>query len=167
MLIKFAWEIRRLENSLKKPSKNPFEVNVPAFVAFNCAVTGWHLADWTWNATDDDLRKSIAQHFGFTLKSSNRENLLAFYNAVSNDCRDVYICRLIANGSKHMKLDRKDPAIKARVEWRPWDGIGYSLTITDSEMIFPAQKIFNDAFEYWRRTLSHFGFIEDSFIDAD
>jgi hypothetical protein len=167
MLIKFSWEIRQLKISLEKPSDNPFEVNVPSFIAFNCAVTGWHLADWTWNATDEPLRKSLADHFKFDLKSANRNNLSTFYDRLSADCREIYICRMIANGSKHMKLDRSDPSIAAKVERRPCDGVDYGLTVVDNDETIPAQEVFEGAFKYWVRVLSNFGFIEDQYVGSD
>jgi hypothetical protein len=95
------------------PSANPFEVNVPAYIALNCAVTGWHLADWTWKATDEYLREAIADYFKFSLKSNDHDNLSMFYDHLSEDSREIHICRMIANGSKHMKLDRSDPSIAA------------------------------------------------------
>jgi hypothetical protein len=167
MLIKFAWEIRQLKESLEKPSDNPFEANVPAYIAFNCAVTGWHLADWTWKATDEHLREAIADYFKFSLKSNDRDNLSMFYDRLSEDSREIYICRMIANGSKHMKLDRGDSSVAAKVEWRPWDGVNYSLTVVDGESKRSAQSVFDDAFRYWQRTLSHFGFIEDMYVAGD
>jgi hypothetical protein len=54
LLIKLAWENGQLRQPLK--TKQPIAwTHAPAYHAFNCAVTAWHLTDWTW----ESVRRSI------------------------------------------------------------------------------------------------------------
>src|SRR5215472_16810668 len=122
MLIKLGWEIRQFNEVLRAHDLSFIdEVWAPPFHAYNCAVTAWHCADWAWNFGDKHVRESFAQSLMFGLRSENRANRNAFCNAVANNSRDVHICRQIANGSKHMKLDKEDAAVRAIVERRAPD----------------------------------------------
>ena len=41
------------------------------------------------------------------------------------DCRALYVCREIANGSKHMRRKKADPDVKAKAEWhKAWEKVG-------------------------------------------
>lgn len=78
MLHKLVWEIRELRSSLH-PDVDEFPWSLaPAYRAYNCALTAWHLADWTWQSCTEDQRNQIIDKFGFALSSNNRKNLTRF-----------------------------------------------------------------------------------------
>ena len=60
MFRKFGWEIRQLTSPRRDPNENPYEAQLNGYRAFNCAVTGWQIAPWTWNCSDGGLRAEIA-----------------------------------------------------------------------------------------------------------
>jgi hypothetical protein len=85
------------------------------------AVTAWHLIDWVWAASDDNLRTCISGFFeGATI--SKMQHLT---KAIAGRYRTIHVCSQIANGSKHYIADRTDdPAIEAKALWvthRPKD----------------------------------------------
>jgi predicted DNA-binding transcriptional regulator len=51
------------------------------------------------------LRRKVAKRYNFSYAETDtsiRKGLEKFQNAVVQDCRALYVCREIANGSKHM-----------------------------------------------------------------
>ena len=69
--------------------------------AFNCAVTAWHIADWLWRDLRADGRDVGKKQF---------------QNAAQERCRELKLCRHIANASKHRGLDwGSDPGIQVIV----------------------------------------------------
>jgi hypothetical protein len=74
------------------------------------------------------------------------------------DCRALYVCREIANGSKHMRRKKADPDVKAKAEWHEaWEKVGVvkvgdyvmSMTITDGIETLDPIRWFIAAFGYW------------------
>ena len=93
-------------------------------------------------------------------KSGVKKGLKRFQDAVAEDSRALYICRELANGSKHMRTSTPDPAIKALTKWDPVvEGVGLvkpgdlkmSLMVSDGAKEQDAILWFVDAFGYWER----------------
>jgi hypothetical protein len=101
MLAKLAWEIRQLGESLAPNDADFVWPLVPAYHAYNSAVTAWHLVDWIWCTADQKLRAQLAEKFHFDIPSSARKGLARFSDSIARDCRALHLCRIIANGSKH------------------------------------------------------------------
>jgi hypothetical protein len=85
-----------------------------------------------------------------------------FQKAVVKECRPLYICREIANASKHMRRRKSDPTIKAVAQWHPAiENVGHAkagdlvmtLDIFDGEVQHDAEKLFIDAAGYWEKLL--------------
>ena len=146
MLAKFRWEIRQL-TSVRHPDENPARLN--GYRVFNCAVTGWQIAPWTWNCSDGGLRLEIAARYGFSLVHQNRRNLERFCQVVAAECPELYICRRIANG-QHVIIKRSDGRASA----------SYELKLDDGGMSRNAEDIFQAAFSYWRRVLTELRFLK-------
>ncbi|MGO9328685.1 MAG: hypothetical protein ACLQJ0_11290, partial [Steroidobacteraceae bacterium] len=104
MLAKLNWEIAQFKRTISRQDQLG-AILFAGYQAFNCAVTAWHCADWTWAYADVHLKRTLAERFSLTLKSSDVTNRKAFLNAVSADSREIEICRHIANSSKHLKLN--------------------------------------------------------------
>ena len=68
-------------------------------LAFNCAVTAWHLVDWTWQFRhqDQSIAAKIPGHFNFQ----------DFHALVRGECEALDICHEIATGAKHVRLTQK------------------------------------------------------------
>jgi hypothetical protein len=126
---------------------------------FNCAVTGWQIAPWTWNCSDGGLRAEIAARYGFSLVHQNRRNLERFCQAVAAECPELYICRRIANG-KHAVVARSDAYVTAHVKGRGRESASYELKFDRGGMSRDAEDVFHAAFSYWRRVLTELRFLK-------
>jgi hypothetical protein len=145
MLRKFGWEIQQLTSPRRDPNENPYEAQVNGYRVFNCAVTGWQIAPWTWNCSDGALREEIAARYGFSLVHQNRRNLERFCQAVAAECSELYICRGIANG-KHVIVGRESAP--------------YGLKMDNGGMSRNAEEVFHATFSYWRRVLTELRFLK-------
>jgi hypothetical protein len=56
MLQKLAWEVAKLRETIAEPPEKIAYMHAPAYIAFNCAVTAWHIADWAWQTADAEQR---------------------------------------------------------------------------------------------------------------
>src|SRR5271166_3900248 len=120
LLRKLAWEIRQLSRSTAPDAKRSVsELLSPAYCAFNCAVTAWHIADWTWQSADEETQRRMADKLGFSLVSNDGKNFERFASAICERSRALKICREIANGSKHKKLRKPEESIRARSRFNP------------------------------------------------
>jgi hypothetical protein len=159
MLSKLLWEIRELTSVMSVWADND-EFPVPIFIAFNAAVTAWHITDWLWQSRPE-TRAVLAKRFNFThaeTKNGLRVGLERFQDAMAADCRALYVCREIANGSKHMRKTKIDPDVKAIAQWhqaiervgfvKPGDRV-MGLMITYGQDERDAIKWFIEAFGYW------------------
>jgi len=160
---KFAWEIREFEDSIKNPDDSPFAFQHPAYHAFNCAITAWHIADWVWKEAGDEWKALIAGQLGC------KNDFNSFKSAVCEKHRSIKICQQIANGSKHMTLSRPEERIRAKVISKFSEGGNFSaeLVVTDGEEMRPVLSIFKEAFDRWHDELSTWGFVEARAIFPD
>jgi len=166
MLSKLLWEIDTLITSTSVWTKSE-GFPVPIFAAFNTAVTAWHITDWLWHS-HADTRSLLAKRFKISFNegtpSGLRAGLKRFQEAVAVDSRPLYICREIANGSKHMRNTTIDPNVKAIAQWNPViEGVGLvkpgdlvlSLTISNGADQRDAARWFIDAFGYWEQLFTN------------
>src|SRR5581483_10232667 len=121
MLSKLLWEIDRLSTSLSVWTKRT-EFPEPLFIVWNAAVTAWHITDWLWQSSPE-IRAILDKRYNLNFiegsRNAVREGLESFQAAVAKDCRFLYVCREIANGSKHMRKNNIDPDITALAQWLP------------------------------------------------
>lgn len=171
MLAKLLWEIRDLTTAMSVWVDNE-EFPVAIFIAFNAVVTAWHITDWVWQSSPD-RRAALAKRYNFAYAETEtgvRKGLERFQNAVVQDCRALYVCREIANGSKHMRRKKADPDVKAKAEWhKAWEKVGVvnigdyvmSMTITDGAEELDPIRWFVDAFGNWEKLFREQGWIKD------
>lgn len=171
MLHKLYWEIKQLEISLGTEHKLAF-AHAPAYHAFNCAITAWHISDWSWESADVEQRALIASRLGFSLSASAKGALEIFQAALRARYRSLHLCWQIATGSKHMNIRKPDPAVKAEGGWQPQSMAGrmqagqplglylYRLSVIDDGTIREALDVFREAFKCWEDELGWWGFIE-------
>ena len=144
MFTKMIVELNELQNSLSVWTKNqPYPE--PLFIAFNLAVTAWHMTDWLWMSSAE-TRKKLADRYDLVIYETQTgidKGLERFQEAVTQESRSLYACREIANASKHMRRKKHDPRIKAMVEWHPViEAIGQAKVgdLIISFSIFDGQK---------------------------
>src|SRR5438128_8277243 len=68
-------------------------------VALNCAMTAWHLTEWTYN----EFYKILSDQF---------TTLSVFQQDLKRQCISLQIMHDLANGTKHYLLTKHDPIIK-------------------------------------------------------
>jgi hypothetical protein len=72
--------------------------HISARHAINCALTSWHLSDWTYSeyfSTDPAFQDSI---------EPRKSGILKYQEYLIQNCEELKYMRLIANGSKHCIL---------------------------------------------------------------
>jgi hypothetical protein len=173
LLIKLHWEIRQLRIALE--TEQPVALtHVPAYHAFNCAVTCWHLTDWTWEYVDEQTRLVIAEQLGTPLTSLER-----FQQVLRDKHRPLRVCWQLCNGSKHFRLNKDDPDIQTQDVWehRPLRAgqaraghsstYQYRLVLTDKGEPVEALALFQEAEKIWIRELGSWFVIEgQSYIEG-
>jgi hypothetical protein len=168
LLMKLHWEIGQLRAALE--TKQPVALtHVPAYHAFNCAVTSWHLTDWTWEFIDEPTKLLISDQLGTPLDS-----LEQFQQALRNRHPSLRVCWQLCNGSKHFRLKRKDdPDIQTQDAWeyrpamagsfkagQPLGSYRYRLVLTDKGEPVEALTLFEEVEKIWSRELASWFVIE-------
>ena len=172
LLLKLSWEIKQLRLSMQS-ERHLTDTHAPAYHAFNCAVTCWHLTDWVWESSDEERRQLISSQ----LDEVKIKAIEEFQAAVRTKHRSLYICWQIANGSKHFRLRKTDPAIKTDGVWEyrpamagrmragePLGSYRYRLSLTDNGNRVEALEMFDEAMRIWERELAAWFFIEGRYV---
>lgn len=173
-LLKLHWEIEQLKIALKTEHKIAW-TDAPAYHAFNCAVTCWHLSDWVWEYADENLRQLIGSQLATKLAK-----LEDFQAAIRTKHRSLHVCWQIANGSKHMKMRKSDPNIKTQEVWKyhapmagsfqagqPLGRYEYQLSFTDQGQTRDALATFEAAEKAWTHELQAWFIIEGQYIGPE
>ena len=114
LLMKLWWEIEQLRQSLSVQSDDTADLHAPAYHAFNCAVTAWHMVDWVWQSTDASGRAAILSRLGL-VPSAPKKDFSAFNRELMKRYRPLHLCRQVATGSKHKIVENyPDPNVTAR-----------------------------------------------------
>lgn len=166
LLAKLRWEIVGFQRSLT--SRSLHRHLLPAYHAFNCAVTAWHMTDWTWEYVGPEGQAELVLKYKLA-----RIDLRAFQDAMALTSRAANACQEIANGSKHrnVKNKRADPHVRAGAFWaelkQSRDGsrrFGTSWEITDDIGTRPALEVFREAADFWGSVLSPW--MEPTFVEG-
>lgn len=166
LLAKLHWEIAEFKRSLT--SKSLHRNLLPAYHAFNCAVTAWHMTDWTWEYVRPEGQADLVSKYKLA-----RPDLRAFQDAMARTSRAANACQEIANGSKHrnVKNKRADPHVRAGASWAELKQsrdrsrrFGTAWEITDQLGTRPALEVFREAADFWRSVLSPW--MEDTFVEG-
>ena len=166
LLDKLWWEIAGFKRAQR--SESQFKYLLPAYHAFNCAVTAWHMTDWVWEYADAESRVALASKY--KIKGTS---LRSFQKAVARANRSINACQEIANGSKHREVRRlqANPHVRAEVVWAELEKgdvgerrFGSVWQIRDEDGVRPALQVFKEAADYWREVISPW--MEDSFVEG-
>ena len=172
MLRKLHWEITNFGRAIDVEGTTVESLNAPAYWAFNCAVTAWHIADWVWLTVPEPQRDQLFPgcHTG------RKDTLTAFQVSLQAASPPVLICRHVATASKHMEMTRHvDPSITVDTVWTkqaarfgatrfgdPFATYTSVLTVSHEGTDRPAIEIFKEAFGFWQSFLEGHGLAEPS-----
>ena len=161
MLRKLFWEFNMFMKAMSVPHDDKQWPDAAIFIAFNTAITAWHISDWIWQS-DPKTRVKMASRlkvqFDEKTQTGRRVGLGRFQDNVAQQCRALHLCREIANGSKHMRMDKPDTDVKAVAEWhKAIQGAGFavpgdlvmSLNVMDGDKKEDAGQVFISALGYW------------------
>ena len=109
LLRKLRWEMGEMEHKIDQVRDD----EVGAYHAFNAAVTAWHICDWVWETAPLELRA----RFQHDSPEPSAQGVRLLQALVCDQCRELYICRQLATGAKHFRVDRfNDPGVTASLQ---------------------------------------------------
>lgn len=172
VLAKLYWEIKNLREHMRGPRDELMAHLHASYMAFNTAVTAWHLCDWVFHSWEGAERKEVMA------ERAPGANVTAveFRTAMAKASRSLKICQQIANGSKHMKCRFSDATIGVSLKWEagpassgegPGSFYRWDLVVRDDGAERAALEVFDEVFRFWRRELASWGFIEDWILPED
>jgi hypothetical protein len=168
MLHKLYWEVSEFRKACLHQNEDSYSYAATGYIAFNCAVTALHCADWAWSAAESDTQQKLGSHLGFRIRGNSKSDVTAFSDALERQNRDFYICRQIANGSKHMRREDPSHSIEVSVECSPRTLVEnryiVDFVIRDGDEKMLALTIFERICEFWTEQYRDLGYIEDRFI---
>lgn len=120
----------------------------------NFAITGWHMADWTFPHLPIGFRSQFHKvgDFAHWAKKQNRM---------------VAACRVIANSSKHFKERNEDEPSIEILAMPSWDEIHsnipvrMSIAITIDGAIYELDEFARATISFWQNFLQHQGLLEN------
>jgi hypothetical protein len=91
MLTKLHWELYQLRKSLTEKFEHIGHTHAPSYCAFNCAVTAWHLADWTWKAAAAEQRAHILACLNIKSSGQDDKDFAKFQAALRDKSRALHV----------------------------------------------------------------------------
>lgn len=145
MLAKAKRELDRLIHAYSSIEENRFVSDH----GLNFAITAWHIADWVW--------KVYSPHNNKNLQALDLKKLYDLQKMIRSNSEALAICYEIANGSKHMKLDKDSGYTPSVADTNA--SISSSMSTSDIFYVLKvelpngerkrAEEIFKDAVAYW------------------
>lgn len=138
---------------------------VIAYHAFNAAVTAWHICDWVWETASVELR----ERFKVDSPEPSAKDKRLLTALVYAQCRELYICRQLATGAKHFRVDQfNDPGVSTSLEAAmnvfESDASGKlhffltrALFVNDGDTKHAGLGLFNRALDYWESFFQRYG----------
>jgi hypothetical protein len=135
------------------------DVTGRAYIAFNCAVTAWHMTDWVWAELDQSQREKIQKLAGTNcaLVETNPRPLQTYARGNSDALK---LCELVANGSKHCFLIKGNQDVCTAMT--DGEGIDYGnpvVNVDGKEMWFG--KVLWQAVCWWQVFLANWHVAEE------
>lgn len=85
--------------------------------AINCAITSWHLTDWTYQEFfKKDLRFLDSKENGKAISGLSK-----YQEFLKESCSELEPMRMITNGSKHCKINQRHRTIISSGDFSPYD----------------------------------------------
>jgi hypothetical protein len=130
--------------------------------ALNCAITTWHLSDWSFNEffkNDPRFQDSeINDKKGCVKKISG---LLKYQNHIKKECQDLEYMRLITNGIKHCVLNDKSRKESSKIKQGDYSteysrhdyDVSRFIIELDSKNEIDFEKALLSTINYWKKIL--------------
>lgn len=169
---KLLWEREQLHRALAPEIYRYPDVG-PIYVAFNCAVTAWHLVDWVWADATDTQRATLASTYGLC-QFKGRKGRKGFSEALCERVPELAACHDIANGSKHFQLTQPKSSVKVEADFAvvvdpAMSGLNcgeYLLTLhvwlPDRKQNMTAKVFFDKILAFWYATMNRIGMLESA-----
>lgn len=85
--------------------------------AINCAITSWHLTDWTYQ----EFFKSDSKFQDSKEGKKKISGLSKYQEHIKTQCSELEYMRMITNGSKHCKINKEDQTVVSSGDFSPYD----------------------------------------------
>lgn len=123
--------------------------------AINCAITSWHLTDWTYQ----EFFKNDSRFQDSKENNKNISGLVKFQEFLKTSCPELEYMRMITNGSKHCKINEKHKTITSSGDFSPYDYNRHDYAVPrfvikneiDEEIDF--EKLLVTTITYWENLL--------------
>jgi hypothetical protein len=139
LLKKLRWELENLF------CRQRHDVEACEYLAYNCAVTAWHVSDWLFEDIPDELRRSRGW-----------KTLSDFQQFIRSECSALTLCWASANASKHRRV--KTTAVRVS----DGEGHGYgNPIIVDGTQRHDASAVFWEALRWYEDFLQSEGILLD------
>ncbi len=146
-----SFDIKTTEDFFKKlidDSNDFLKDKTSSRIALNCAMTAWHLTEWSFN----EFRSQLPSRF---------TSLNMWQKELKGQCPSLQIMHDLANGTKHYLLTRHIPVIK---ETKLHKGVfssafsrGFDISTLDIELNDGTKIYFEDELEsvitFWKNHL--------------
>lgn len=132
--------------------------------AMNCAITSWHLTDWTYQEYYiNDKRFQDTEKIDKKGKKRFISGLDLYQQFIISQCPDLEYMRLITNGVKHCILNDKSRKEKTKVHKgdystdysrHDYDVTRFVIQKNDNETI-DFEKLLLNTIEYWKKVIDN------------
>lgn len=85
--------------------------------AINCAITSWHLTDWTYQ----EFFKTDTRFQDSKENGKFKHGLVKYQEYLKLKCQELEYMRMITNGSKHCKVNQDDRTVVSSGDFSPYD----------------------------------------------
>ena len=104
--------LAKLDRELERVARGTFGAREIVDHSINCALTAWHMVDWIWQLhfrNDEEAQETLAQKADIDrqeLRGDGSSPPQWFKDALFTLCDGLRDCQAIANGTKHVFLER-------------------------------------------------------------
>ncbi|HDS1813707.1 hypothetical protein [Pseudomonas putida] len=141
-LSKLTWEIAE---AMTCRSPNPA---ARVYKSMNCAITAWHMHDWIWQFSDEQMKEELAAF----LKAPSFKSIGDFSRAIQRLSPAISYCRQIGTAVKHVSLAYNRPEVTTRVlRLDEEDSSGYQVMILDGSKEHLDTDVYTAALDVWSR----------------
>ncbi|MES2240124.1 MAG: hypothetical protein V4497_07675 [Bacteroidota bacterium] len=157
-----AFEIENSKGFFKKlcDEYNDFDkAHLNPRFAINCAITSWHLTDWTYQEFfKDDERFQDSKEGKKTISGISK-----YQEFLKKSCSELEYMRMITNGSKHCKINQKHRTVISKGGYSPYDycrkdyAVPRFVVTNEIEEEVDFENLLCVTIDFWKRFLdSHY-----------
>ncbi|MFP3447575.1 hypothetical protein [Pseudomonas sp. SIMBA_067] len=141
-LSKLSWEIAE---AITHRDSNPAG---RVYKSMNCAITAWHMHDWIWQFSDEEMKEQLALY----LKVPKFKAIGDFSKAIQRLSPAIALCRQIGTAVKHVSLAHNRPEVSTHVvRFEDEYSCGYRVKIVDGDVEHLDTDVYTAALDVWSR----------------